>query len=339
MDTAGAGCRFNYKDGLVSGRVSEHHSSQQSHVRAILIGQRAEELLCSSECSGEVLAAVSHAVYLSTDDGEILWLAWAGAPAHRRCILAPFPIRRPEPGMGFTAAGGRLRIGAAMINLTNADTWVPHALAPGLLPSLGADDGRFSKSMAAIQRFPGLRGFGRVLGLVARPDKSSLYSGAPPSEIALLNRAEPVVCDIIAACRVQNMSQIVRAGLELVGLGPGLTPSGDDFLGGLLFVAHHLKRAYPDVFVWNEEPIRDFLNEARLLTNRIGHVVLSDLAHGHGPAPLHDVASSLLNRETQQQLLCNVRRLTRIGHTSGWDMLAGALIGMLLVDVGTYSRL
>jgi hypothetical protein len=116
----------------------------------------------------------------------------------------------------------------------------------------------------------------------------------------------------------------------LVGLGPGLTPSGDDFLGGLLFAAHHLRAAYPSAFEQAGDLLRDFLQEARLLTNRISHTILADLAHGHGPAPLHDLIDLLWQANPEPSWRDSAQHLIHIGHTSGWDMLAGMLTGMLL---------
>jgi hypothetical protein len=115
-----------------------------------------------------------------------------------------------------------------------------------------------------------------------------------------------------------------------VGLGPGLTPSGDDFLGGLLFSAHYLGVAYPTLFEQNDNLLRGFLKEARRLTNRISHTILSDLAHGHGPAPLHDLITLLVQGGTRESVSARAKQLIQIGHTSGCDMLAGALTGLLL---------
>jgi hypothetical protein len=127
------------------------------------------------------------------------------------------------------------------------------------------------------------------------------------------------------------MKQVARIGRELVGLGPGLTPSGDDFLGGLLFTARSLKMVYPGDFHWEEQPIIDLINWARARTNSISHAILSDLALGHGPEPLHDLVNSLLQSEDVGDVMAGVTRLLRIGHSSGWDILAGVLTSLLLI--------
>jgi hypothetical protein len=127
------------------------------------------------------------------------------------------------------------------------------------------------------------------------------------------------------------MAGVARKGRELIGLGPGLTPSGDDFLGGLFFAAHSLKRAYPNDFYWGDEVVRNLIEWARTQTNAISHAVLNDLALGHGPEPLHEVVRLLLAGPDLEHPMPAVTRLLGIGHTSGWDVLAGMLTGMLMV--------
>ena len=94
-------------------------------------------------------------------------------------------------------------------------------------------------------------------------------------------------------------------------------------MGGLLFTAFHLKVHFPTEYYWDTAVIQDFQYKARLLTNRISYIVLADLTQGDGPEPIHDLVNSLLQAETTEGLLRIIDRLTSIGHTSGWDMLAG----------------
>lgn len=65
--------------------------------------------------------------------------------------------------------------------------------------------------------------------------------------------------EIVHACRDRDWTWVIKVGQELVGLDSGLTPAGDDFLGGLLFVAYHLNVLYPGVFCWKQESILNWL--------------------------------------------------------------------------------
>ena len=277
-----------------------------------------------------MLAVVSSAIYLSGHDGEILWLGRPGLPAHRRCILAPFRAENVEAGMDFVATGRCLTVGDAMtVDLAHADSWVPHTITR-TLPQ-GVVKAHVREVLEVTQSLP-VSGLGHTLALITQPVEHTDYSTVSTTESILLNRAEPVIQELIVACRRRDLERIVQAGLNLVGLGPGLTPSGDDYLGGLLFSVYYLKAAYPSEFTKEDDPLDDFLSKARLSTNHISYTILSDLAYGHGPAPLHDLIRFLLQGSEEQPWQDSAKQLIRIGHTSGWDMLAGALTGMLLCD-------
>jgi hypothetical protein len=94
-------------------------------------------------------------------------------------------------------------------------------------------------------------------------------------------------------------------------------------LGGLLFGAYSLNKAYPEEFPWMHRPISNLIEWAQTQTNPISYAILSDLALGHGPAPLHEVVASLLSGKDLKCSMEAVSRLLKVGHTSGWDILAG----------------
>lgn len=107
---------------------------------------------------------------------------------------------------------------------------------------------------------------------------------------------------------------------ELFGLGPGLTPSGDDVMGGAMVALAMLG--------WCE--LRDTLwvslrEHARLRTSDLSLAHLEGAAEGHGAAALHAVLASLLTG-AGERLSADLAMLDAIGHSSGWDGLAGALL-------------
>lgn len=105
---------------------------------------------------------------------------------------------------------------------------------------------------------------------------------------------------------------------SLIGLGPGLTPAGDDFVGGAMIALRVLGgdagRAQADrIAAWA-------LPLARERTSRISRAHLECAAEGEGHEALHD----LLNTGDEKHL----ERLAKIGHTSGLDAAAGALLAL-----------
>ena len=299
-------------------------------LRARLVGRKAKSLLAGPDFSGKIFAVLSTTIYLLGGDGEILWLALEGLPVHRRCLLTSFQPGFLRIGQAFWVQNNCLRIGRRItIQLDRVTEWEPRAVGPEQAEPLRTVNACFQELLASLPVPDKGAGLGPAIPLI-----SAIAAGRGMTTFradSLVARASVPIGDMVRACLGQDMAQVARKGRELVGLGPGLTPSGDDFLGGLFFTAHSLQRAYPGDFYWEQGAIRDLIDWARTQINPISHALLSDLAQGHGPEPLHDLVTALLASQDLGCLLAAATRLLGIGHTSGWDILAGVLTGMLLV--------
>ena len=108
----------------------------------------------------------------------------------------------------------------------------------------------------------------------------------------------------------------------LIGLGSGLTPAGDDALGGALIALRVFGRA-----ALADRLAEWLLPRARTGTSDISHAHLAAAAEGEGAAALHDTLTALANDDAS--LAEGVARLDRIGHSSGWDALAGAVAALV----------
>lgn len=104
----------------------------------------------------------------------------------------------------------------------------------------------------------------------------------------------------------------------LIGLGPGLTPAGDDFVGGAMIALRSFGRAElaDRLAAWA-------LPLAKQRTNRISRAHLESAAAGEGHEALHALLGSFDAK--------HLEALGRIGHTSGLDAAAGALLTLDLL--------
>jgi len=108
----------------------------------------------------------------------------------------------------------------------------------------------------------------------------------------------------------------------LAGLGPGLTPSGDDYLGGLMIALHALGRA---------GPARRLAEAAGRAVSANGnaisaaHIMAAGDAQCH--AAIHEILHGLLYGN-DTMLCANLAAIGRIGHGSGWDTLAGMVTAL-----------
>lgn len=125
----------------------------------------------------------------------------------------------------------------------------------------------------------------------------------------------------LAAPRSTTASDFACAG-GLLGLGPGLTPSGDDFLGGLMMALQITGQGPTCDALW-----RALAPAAETRTHAIARAHLAGAAQGMGSAIVHDVLNATLEgRIGDLDDLC--RALDQLGHTSGWDIVAGAVCAL-----------
>ena len=104
---------------------------------------------------------------------------------------------------------------------------------------------------------------------------------------------------------------------QVIGLGPGLTPSGDDYLGGVLVALRWVGRGAQADSLWRWLEPR--LSER---TSAISAAHLAAAAGGEVHEALHDLLTDLAAWESPD-LVPRLSRLDALGHTSGWDALAG----------------
>ena len=106
---------------------------------------------------------------------------------------------------------------------------------------------------------------------------------------------------------------------RLVGLGPGLTPAGDDFWCGVMIALR--AQGFKDIL---EKVSGAVLKLARERTNKISRAHMECAAGGQGAQALHETISAM-GMADEARLRSALRELDKIGHSSGWDSLAGVV--------------
>jgi hypothetical protein len=129
------------------------------------------------------------------------------------------------------------------------------------------------------------------------------------------------------ACIAGDLAHTVDAAERIVGLGPGLTPSGDDAITGLLLSLRLLGGAVPGGgrAVW----LADWLGAAVTAhagerTTSLSATLLHCAARGQASV---EAAAVLRGIAGQDPLVPAARRLLATGHTSGADLAWGLLLG------------
>lgn len=268
------------------------------------IGWKAHAALCRT--SGRFVALpgfVDSAYRLAA--GEPIWIGEAPAALHPRSVFADAATRR---------AGAVALAGAA-----------PWREAPLRLDR----NARIAMRRSAITLVARLRDLGAPRGFA-----TVLVGDCPPFP---LHAVSPRVAAVAAAIDRDDATALHDAGLPLLGLGPGLTPSGDDFVGAVLYA----RGLAPMDVAWTETR-RGLIAAAHRRTHALGAALFGDLATGESFAALNRLTRALAapaatgsrgaGRATAGHVdvpqtfeaACDV---VAIGHSSGWDMLAGLIIG------------
>ena len=144
-----------------------------------------------------------------------------------------------------------------------------------------------------------------------------------------LELARPRLNAVAQALRAQNLAAFEAAALRVLGLGHGLTPSGDDLLGGTLFTL-----AYAPITPWRSAMpglharIR---SAAQSATNPISAALLDDLMRGSSYRVLHGVFDAFQAGEPEP-IADAVNRLLGLGASSGGDMLAGVFLALQICE-------
>ena len=286
-------------------------------------------MLHESDRSWTVLASVSGAIYIESDAGEILWIAANSAALHQRAILLPvMPTELPAVGTRCSVEDGCLRVGDVLaIQLRDATIW---SWDPD--PQAGACTPELARRLAVAVERVALRATPQgVLARVVLFDHATARGSreAMGEEMAAVaRRAVASLCRMSAGC---HLPEGLRGATGLVGLGEGLTPSGDDLLGAFLFTLRVLDSAPQGRIGIDWQHVSAWLRRVKPLTNKISFAILADHARGDAAAPLCALLSAAVDGSSTERLVQLASRVAKIGHSSGWDMLAGVHIASFVV--------
>ncbi len=223
-------------------------------------------------------------------------------------------VARLEPGRSIALSPGA-GVEPISIDAKRATVWNP----PAWPPPTNAFDRR--PQLCAVRKFATAHapsdGLSRMVMAIASGDERL----TPLLRIAL-PRFKMFETWFVNALR-QPESSVVPPPVDLLGLGPGLTPSGDDVLGGLMIALDAI----------GEYALRDRITNAVLATapaatSPLSAAFLSAAAEGLGSAALHDFLGALVGGSDDETVLTTANALAAIGHTSGWDAMAGAMLAL-----------
>jgi hypothetical protein len=270
--------------------------------------------LCKTPARAEVAAVFERSFYLRSGDRFIC----IGEPAIGNgplTLIADMARLALRPGQPARVGENCIAIDAMTFTYDGRRPWHP---PPWPQPATPRELTRTRMELArrAAKEAPA-EGFGRTIATMAEPHDA--FSRAARRRLARLES-----CLAAPTAAAASLSDAV---CDLVGLGPGLTPSGDDVLIGALALLDALATT-------NEQASGACAGLAHAiarvppgLTSPLSHCFLRTSAAGHIGEHLHAAVSSLVIGDIDGALAA----ARRIGHSSGWDMLAGIVTALDLV--------
>lgn len=299
------------------------------------IGELARDFLKPGS-HGRIIAVFSNAIYLYSVYDELLWLVTEKIPMHRRGIQIPGALPRVEANSSFSVRGQHLLLGSDIdLDMSVASLWEsPRPNLDKVIP-LEELPKRLRDVSSLFGGYTSPKGFGWILSEVAMGRLGSTLPTESPKHGPLEQRTWSAFNEMVLASIVNDFPRILGISNDLIGLGEGLTPSGDDFIGGLLFASFVLQEIYSQYQGFTQLYVELFIISSRNKTNLISYIMLKDLAAGHAFDTLHHFVTAILTDKQLENTDFIGRELIRIGHSTGWDLLTGVWTGMLL---STYSR-
>ncbi len=273
--------------------------------------------------TGRVLAVFRRTFYVIDTLGGVVCIgdsSLGAGPLNVTCASLHNNWRAGPLSVGDTArvANGILAIGNRLnFSLAGAPTWrsAPRPVFRGW-PALR----RGLQCLAEQARTEApTDGLGRMIPLLAAGDIASLQRrGVSP----IAGAAAP---GVVALWRWLSgrldypgeRAKVPSAAVSLLGMGPGLTPSGDDFLGGVAVALHALgrKNVAEDLAACLADHLADH-------TGVISGAHLRCALMGEAGALTLEAMDALLSGRSARVFAAG-RAAATVGHTSGWDTLSG----------------
>lgn len=140
-----------------------------------------------------------------------------------------------------------------------------------------------------------------------------------------LHAAQAKFDAVRAALAADDVHAFAARAPALLGLGPGLTPSGDDFIGGAMFALALVPRS---CWAPKMRSLRATIGAAaRQATNPISAALLADLMAGAAYRPLHEWLDALDSGDVRSAR-CAFAAVLALGASSGADIASGLLLAL-----------
>jgi hypothetical protein len=304
-------------------------------LKGMIIGSTAQ-LVCSQGLKGKVLASVTDTIYLESVTEDLIWIVGENEPLHWRSIRVQGQVPRAKEGTEYSIESNQIVVNDGLkIDLSDAKEWQVKTPEKSEISSITSIYQRTRDIYTGLAIVPG-NGFGSLIPEILKNMEDPSKENTQEFKDPILRKAWTLIQDIVLESSRHNFNFVLEKAENLIGLGTGLTPSGDDFIGGLFFALHFLGNAYPGQMNFSKSDLAEFIVPSKKKTNLISFTLMQDMSSGHGLAPLHEILNSIVTNEPNDRIVAAAVELAKVGNSTGWDILTGVLAG--LISTRSFSK-
>jgi hypothetical protein len=207
-------------------------------------------------------------------------------------------------------ANQKLYIGNQLIiSVEKAELW------DSILPEYPTNPEILYKNISKMKEYINLHGKGGGIKNTHKPQS--------PFDVEMAKIIEERILSLQTALLKREMPDAMTSAIKLIGLGPGLTPSGDDFLVGLFTILN-----IPNSPLFRYRTLADqVVQEAKKLTNDISYMGLMKASQGQTRESIIHLVNSIFTGK-DEELTLSLNKVLTIGSTSGTDITLGIYYGL-----------
>lgn len=300
---------------------SDGYDNRLTIIQAICCGDLAAEVLAIDQ-GVSVLGSTTRGVFLESASRWLVFLSYERfhSPLTVNLPETPISLRELKPKLEGKVSSGMLKIEDIKLAIAtqNSQLWRPLSPEVAALPKL--------ERVAKLTRCAGFvlgekpdAGFSQVLAAIFNLHDGQ-YAGDGGNSLPNID-----VPGVQSSVNRQDPEMFLELVTNLLGAGQGLTPSGDDFLIGLLLALNRWKEA-----LWPAANLKELnlqlVENAYRVTTRLSANLIELAADGKGDERLINVVDLLMSDtpiETKAVL-----DLLGWGSSSGVDAFVGMAVAL-----------
>ncbi|CEG25823.1 DUF2877 domain-containing protein [Bacillus sp. B-jedd] len=215
-----------------------------------------------------------------------------------------------KPGDEVITEGSIMTVAQRLsVDIENVEKW------SCILPEFPNDFNHVSKNLSVLREH--LRILGKTGGMLIDPDEGGFFE----KELSRLleTRSETLVKNLLDG----KIEEAFESAEGLIGLGRGLTPSGDDFLSGVIATFNIPGCPAGDFYEFGRRVVHSALDK----TNPISWWALEKSSYGQVRESIAFLIQAILYGD-EETLPRYLEKVLSIGSTSGTDIGFGLLAGI-----------